>query len=497
VVIERDACLHCGEMVSVEARICPHCGQSALVDLVVDLAVTDGRKRYRLARALSALGAGAPSLAEIQQALSRKGGVVLAGATRSCAARGFQILEPEGVASSLTASAHGRPPSLPWKAIGVALACLALGVLGVLGWRRPGAGRGPTKPSPSSTDTAVSPVGSARPVAMNTKEIAARALPSTVSLRCADSVGSGFFVSDELVLTNAHVLCAGNENLEVVRSNGQKQTGVAVQSDTLLDLAVVRVPGAAAVPLPIGDAGALVVGEQVVVIGSPMGFEFTVHGGAISNLSRTVFGLSYLQIEAKVNPGNSGGPVLNDRGQVVGVVSLKHAEAEGIGLALPINYAWSGAAPLMPAPGGTSDDAFAAMKAKADAENREVTDAVAEAETHPALLGGYMDQYGRLVARIGRLSRAGPASEEVTLKVMRGNEEICTLKGDVTEWKAQENRPGIEPRLRGWMEGNQLDRTAFIGEAPVRIDQCPQKLVRGLELELVGANPLVARVPVN
>ena len=57
----------------------------------------------------------------------------------------------------------------------------------------------------------------------------------------------------------------------------------------------------------LGDAGRLAVGEQVVVIGSPMGFEFTVHGGAISNLQRTVYGLSYLQVEAKVNPGNSGG----------------------------------------------------------------------------------------------------------------------------------------------------------------------------------------------
>ncbi|HEY6552748.1 MAG TPA: S1C family serine protease, partial [Vicinamibacteria bacterium] len=250
-------------------------------------------------------------------------------------------------------------------------------------------------------------------------------------------------------------------------------------------------------PLALGDAGALAVGEQVVVIGSPMGFEFSVHGGAISNLSRTLFGLSFLQVEAKVNPGNSGGPVLNDQGQVVGVVSLKHSEAEGIGLALPINYAWSGGTPLVAAPAGAASDGFATMKARADEENREMSDAVAEAVGRPALLGGYTDQYGRLVVKIGRLSRGAPMPEMVTLKVMRGAEEVCTLKGDVTDWKEQEGQPNLEPRLRGWLEGNQLDRTVFVGDAPVRIDHCPQGMVRGLEVVLEGANPLVARVPVN
>ena len=484
-------------MVAVEARICPHCGRSALVNLVVAAAVADGRKRYRLARALSALGPGGSTLADVQQALARKDGVVAGGVTRSFATRAFQVLEAEGVASSVTSAAASAGRALPWRAIGVTVACVAVGALGILNWRRTEPARKPAAPARRRPLPPPPRRAPARAAALSTKEIAAQALPSTVSLRCSNSVGSGFFVSDELVLTNAHVLCPGNENMEVVRSNGQKQTGVAVSSDTFLDLAVVRVPGAAAVPLPIGDAGTLAVGEQVVVIGSPMGYEFTVHGGAISNLSRTVFGVSYLQVEAKINPGNSGGPVLNDQGQVVGVVSLKHAEAEGIGLALPINYAWSGGTPMIAAPSLAHSDAFATMKAKADEENREVSAAVAEAEALPVLLGGYLDQYGRLVVRIGRLSRGGPAPEVVAVKVMRGVDEVCAQKGDVTEWKAQPSQRAGDSRLQGWMEGNQLDRTAFVGEAPVRIDQCPQKLVRGLEVVLVGANPLFAKVTVN
>jgi serine protease Do len=496
-VIERDACFHCGEMVAVDARICPHCGQSALVDLVVDDAVGDGRKRYRLARSVSALGPSVSSTVLIQQALARKDGVVVAGVSRALATRAFQVLEAEGVQSSVTASARGAGSSLPWRSIGVTLACVAVGAFGVLNWRRSDPVSVPTSATAAPPAAAQPAAAAARRAPMTTKEIAAFALPSTVSIRCPNSVGSGFFVTDELVLTNAHVLCPGNGAIEVVRSDGQTQTGMAVQSDTFLDLAVIRVPGAEAAPLPIGDAGTLAVGEQVVVIGSPMGFEFTVHGGAISNLSRTLFGLSYLQVEAKVNPGNSGGPVLNDQGQVVGVVSLKHTEAEGIGLALPINYAWSGSTPLLAAPSESASGVFASMQEKADAENRELRDAVAEAAALPALLGGYIDQYRRLVVKVGRLSRGAPMPEMVTLQVMRGAEEVCTLKGDVSDWKEQAGQPDLEPRLQGWLEGNQLDRTVFVGEAPVRIDHCPQGMVRGLEVVLEGANPLVARVPVQ
>ena len=497
---ERDQCLHCGEMVALEARICPYCGRSALVDLVADAPVTDGRKRYRLARALSALGPGLPNLAEIQQALARKDGVVAARVTRALATRLFQALAAEDVASSVTSSGKSGGRSVPWRAIAVTLACMAVGLLGVLNWRRSGQASKPAAAGlpATSTGAGASAVAPARIAGLTTKAIAARALPSTVSIRCPNSVGSGFFVTDELVLTNAHVLCPGNGAIDVVRSDGRKQTGMAVQSDALLDLAVVRVPGAAATPLPLGDAGSLAVGDQVVVIGSPMGFEFTVHGGAISNLSRTVFGLSYLQVEAKVNPGNSGGPVLNDQGQVVGVVSLKHAEAEGIGLALPINYAWSGGTPVVAAPPGGASGGFAVMKAKADQENREMRGAVEDAESMPALLGGYMDQYRRLVVKIGRLAAGPPAFEMVTLKLMRGDDEICTLKGDVSEWKALEGPPALDPRLRGWLEGNQLDRRRYVGEAPLRVDQCPaEKMGLGMELVLLGANPLVAKVLVN
>jgi serine protease Do len=501
-VADREPCVRCGDGVPLDARECPYCDASALVDLLVDEPVTDGRKRFRLARAVSALGVGSLPSAEIQQALLKKDGVVARAVTRAFAIRAYQALEAEGVGSSLVHSsmlsrASGR--SVPWKPIALGLVLVAVAALGVLNWRRLGtASPAATAPSPAATATPL-PADIPRATSLGTKELAARCLPSTVSIRCPGSIGSGFFVTDELVLTNEHVVCPGGGPIEVVRSDGQKQTGVAIQSDKALDLALIRVAGAGAVPLPFGDVADLVVGEQVMVIGSPVGLEFTVHPGIVSNRARTFLGLSYVQIDAKVNPGNSGGPVLNDRGQVVAVVSLKHMGAEGIGLALPINYAWSGSSPLVPAPAAGNSSAFASMKAKADEENREMREAVARAEALPALLGGQMDAYGRLAVRIGRMANAPPAFETVTLKLTRGGEEVCTLLGDVSEWKAQPAKAVLEPRLESWMESNQLDRTVFVGEAPLRIDQCPREKMRGggLVLELMGANPLVARAAVH
>jgi hypothetical protein len=125
-------------------------------------------------------------------------------------------------------------------------------------------------------------------------------------------------------------------------------------------------------------------------------------------------------------------------------------------------------------------------------------EAFATAQALPALLGGYVDQYRRLVVRIGRLGTSPPGFETFTVKLMRGGEELCAMKGDVSEWKGLSGKPDLDPRLRSWMEGNQLDRRVYVGDAPIRIDQCPaQRSLVGLELVLVGGNPEVSKVIVG
>src|SRR6185503_6369190 len=85
--------------------------------------------------------------------------------------------------------------------------------------------------------------------------------------------------------------------------------------------------------LPLGDVEDVALGDRVMMIGSPMGLEFTVHEGLVSHLGRVAQGVAFIQLDAKVNPGNSGGPIIDEQGRVVGVVTLKQAQAEGIGLA--------------------------------------------------------------------------------------------------------------------------------------------------------------------
>jgi Trypsin-like peptidase domain len=287
----------------------------------------------------------------------------------------------------------------------------------------------------SHTSSPAVPPVVAPALALSTTEIARRAMPSTVSLRCADSLGSGFLVAEDLVLTNAHVLCGGESRINVVFENGRELAGQVVRSDPTLDLAVVQVKDAGVRPLPLGDVGTLSVGDKLVMIGSPVGLEFTVHEGAVSNLSHAMLGVAYIQIEAKVNPGNSGGPLLDSQGRVVGIVTLKQRNAEGIGFALPINYACAGESPLVAGVPASASARFAEMQALAEAQVAKTAQEVSSLALLPVLVGAHVDQYQRLVVSVLQPARSMPPFQDVTLYVRRGRGR---------EVHAQGRRGGVE-----------------------------------------------------
>src|SRR5262245_61456360 len=141
-----------------------------------------------------------------------------------------------------------------------------------------------------------------------------------------------------------------------------------VRSSEVLDLALVEVQGLTGTPLPLGDAGTLQVADPVMVVGAPQGMNFSVARGAISNLHRVMLGVAYLQTDAAINAGNSGGPMVDGSGRAVGVVSLKRKDAEGVALVLPINYAFTGADALLPEPGPVSPG-FQKLLARAEADD--------------------------------------------------------------------------------------------------------------------------------
>jgi S1-C subfamily serine protease len=158
--------------------------------------------------------------------------------------------------------------------------------------------------------------------------------------------GTGFVIDSEgHILTNNHVV-ANAENLEVTFIGQKKLQAKLVGRDPVSDLAVIQVtPFSGMKVAPLGDSNALVVGQRVIAIGNPFGFQHTVTAGFISALNRdltigqrTMMGM--IQTDAAINPGNSGGPLIDSRGEVIGINSAIFTQSGGfmgIGLALPID----------------------------------------------------------------------------------------------------------------------------------------------------------------
>jgi serine protease Do len=155
--------------------------------------------------------------------------------------------------------------------------------------------------------------------------------------------GSGFIVdSDGSILTNHHVIERA-ERITVKLADGRSVRAHVVGSDPDTDIALIKIDGQHELPVaPLGDSSTLRVGEWVCAIGNPLGYEHSVTVGVVSFLGRKLFdqGLdNYIQTDAAINFGNSGGPLINARGEVIGINAAISSRASNIGFAVPINGA--------------------------------------------------------------------------------------------------------------------------------------------------------------
>jgi serine protease Do len=336
---------------------------------------------------------------------------------------------------------------------------------------------------------------------LDVRAIAERATPATVMLRCSESLGSGFFVGPDLVLTNAHVLCPAGESMRAVFSNGREASAKVVRHDDWLDLAVVKVEGSGVQPLPLGDATGLRTGDRVVFIGTPEGLEFTVHQGIVSNTARSVFGTAFLQIDGNVNSGNSGGPLLDDQGRVVGIVTAKLERADGLGFVLPINYAYDGTSRLLSPPARPQPDAESwkvLLTKVAEADRREVTRLASE-KSQPALMALTALPGQGVVAILAQRASSPPRSENVTLLFRTSERVLCEVDALVSDWRKWEGAgdgTGGDSRYLEWLKRNGLLKEVYQGIAPLRLDNCPAEELQGSEVVLQGGDERADRLEV-
>jgi serine protease Do len=268
--------------------------------------------------------------------------------------------------------------------------------------------------------------------------------------------GSGFIIDSEgYILTNNHVIDRA-ERITVKLSDGRMLRARLVGTDPDTDIALIKVDGQSGLPVaPMGDSSTLRMGEWVVAIGDPLGYEHSVTVGVVSYVGRKLFDASldsYIQTDAAINFGNSGGPLINANGEVIGINAAISSRGSNIGFAVPINIA-SSILPQLRATGRVSRGYIGvALRAIDDDLQRSL----------------------KLPARSGALVQDVTSGSPAERAGLRPYDVIVSLDGRLQENDHQLIRdisaqaPGTAVRLRIRRDGREQDVMVKLAERPSR-----------------------------
>ena len=283
--------------------------------------------------------------------------------------------------------------------------------------------------------------------------------------------GSGFIVSpDGVILTNAHVVQGANE-VTVKLQDRREYRAKVLGSDPATDVAVLKIDAKNLPTVPLGNARSLQTGEWVLAIGSPYGLESTVTAGVVSATGRTLgpeSNVQFIQTDVAVNPGNSGGPLFNTRGEVVGINSQIYSQTggyQGLSFAIPIDVA-----------ARIKDQIIATGKvqhAKLGVSIQDVNQGFADSFN-------LASPEGALIANVERGSpaeRAGLKAGDVVRKV---NGQAIIGSGDLPGMLAV-SKPGDKVALDVWRDGKIVRLNATLANASDKADPAEREEVAALD----------------
>jgi len=314
--------------------------------------------------------------------------------------------------------------------------------------------------------------------------------PDGGDLPMQEGVGSGFVISDDgLLLTNYHVV-NGAEGIHVVFTDGQKADAEVVGGDPDIDVALLRLEGTGPWSyVTLGDSESLEVGDWVVAMGNGLGFGTTATLGIVSGkgrvLGHSVLGReNFIQTDAAINQGNSGGPLFDLDGKVVGISTAIIQGANTVGFAIPSNLVASVLDDLQ--------NTGRVARGYLGVSPQELDDEVR------AALGIAASVEGVLVADVTAgtpAAKAGMADEDVILSV--DGEEIED-PGDLVDTVSRRH-PGQKVDVRIWRDGKEKSLTIVLGERPTPVQSQPVRLEPGTDgvtsnvgFTLVPLSPAVA-----